>query len=146
MEVGPYEIDVRRMKRKFRNLVKPKLVEYCDENTGEIYTCTQLVGDHVYSDTTDFVKLYSVRDLLKLSKVGMAVLLYIMNILRFESFVRFNYTDCMKYTGYNNRASLYRGVKELLDYDFIRVKQPKEYWVNPNIFFKGDRGLLLRKK
>ena len=32
-----------------------------------------------------------------------------------------------------------RGLKELLEKEFLRPRQPGVYWVNPALFFKGDR-------
>ena len=38
-----------------------------------------------------------------------------------------------------------RGLKELLAKDFLRPKQPNVYWVNPALFFKGDRVAFVRE-
>lgn len=38
-----------------------------------------------------------------------------------------------------------RGLKELLINKFISPRSPKLYWVNPALFFKGDRVALIRE-
>lgn len=41
------------------------------------------------------------------------------------------------------KATFYRGLKELLDKRFIAPKTPTSYWVNPALFFKGDRVMFI---
>ena len=43
-----------------------------------------------------------------------------------------------KYT-FNN------GLKELLEKQFLFPRSPNEYWVNPALFFKGDRVAFLKE-
>lgn len=38
-----------------------------------------------------------------------------------------------------------RGLKELLAKGFIAPRQPNLFWVNPSLFFKGDRALFLKE-
>ncbi|EJE0434358.1 hypothetical protein M4K04_004433 [Escherichia coli] len=38
-----------------------------------------------------------------------------------------------------------RGLKELLAKDFLSPKTPNVFWVNPALFFKGDRFLLVKE-
>ena len=38
-----------------------------------------------------------------------------------------------------SKRTFNRGFKELLEKKFISPKSPDTYWVNPNLFFKGDR-------
>lgn len=38
-----------------------------------------------------------------------------------------------------------RGLKELLSKGFIAPRQPNMFWVNPSLFFKGDRALFLKE-
>lgn len=38
-----------------------------------------------------------------------------------------------------------RGLKELLEKGFLFPKMPNQYWVNPALFFKGDRVAFLRE-
>jgi hypothetical protein len=38
-----------------------------------------------------------------------------------------------------------RGLKELLEKNFLSPKIPNIYWVNPSLFFKGDRVAFMRE-
>ena len=38
-----------------------------------------------------------------------------------------------------------RGLRELLDKKFLAPRSPSTYWVNPALFFKGDRVLFVRE-
>jgi len=38
-----------------------------------------------------------------------------------------------------------RGLKELLAKGFLAARAPNLYWVNPSLFFKGDRALFVRE-
>jgi hypothetical protein len=38
-----------------------------------------------------------------------------------------------------------RGLKDLLDKKFISPKSPSSFWVNPALFFKGDRVLFIKE-
>lgn len=38
-----------------------------------------------------------------------------------------------------------RGLRELLDKRFISPKTPSSYWVNPALFFKGDRVMFIKE-
>jgi hypothetical protein len=38
-----------------------------------------------------------------------------------------------------------RGLKELLVKGFLAPRSPNAFWVNPSLFFKGDRVLFLRE-
>ena len=38
-----------------------------------------------------------------------------------------------------------RGLRELLDKGFLYPKTPVSFWVNPALFFKGDRVLFIKE-
>lgn len=38
-----------------------------------------------------------------------------------------------------------RGLKELLEKGFLAPRMPNVYWVNPSLFFKGDRVMFIRE-
>lgn len=38
-----------------------------------------------------------------------------------------------------------RGLRELLDKSFLYPKTPSSFWVNPSLFFKGDRVLFIKE-
>jgi hypothetical protein len=60
--------------------------------------------------------------------------------------VLFDLKDCMKFTGYNSKQSVYLGVSELLKNNFI-ARTPKAYtfFINPSIFFNGNRLVMVNE-
>ena len=53
--------------------------------------------------------------------------------------------------GLNGRAldmsdrTFHNGLKELIAKGFLKPKLPNQFWVNPALFFKGDRVAFLRE-
>lgn len=139
-EGNPYKVLVSKYRRRFKaDAVGTAPLEIINKNTGEIKNATQLVGTQKIYDTTDFVKLFQPSVLIGMSTNAVAVFSYIISQLRFGGYVEFNYTECLKYTGYTSRQTLYRGLIELVRKDVIRPKKKGEWWVNPNIVYRGQR-------
>lgn len=44
-----------------------------------------------------------------------------------------------------SEATFNRGMRELLSKGFIAAKMPNVYWVNPALFFKGDRVMFIKE-
>jgi hypothetical protein len=141
---SPYELDMKRMRKKFKHVQKPEAVEVVNTKTGEVDVGLKMVGHAYYADVSDFCKLYEPKVLLGLSKAGIAVFSWVMDVMRYDPFIRFDITKCSEWTEYKSRKSLYDGLKELVVLDILRPKSKMEYWINPNVMFKGDRGRLLR--
>ena len=140
MEGNPYKVVVRKYRRRFKtDAVGNEPIETINRKTGEVRVATQLIGTQKIYDTTDFVKLFEPRILIGLSVGAVYVLSYIMSCLRFGGYVLFNYKDCMLYTGYQSRQTIYRGLLELTKKDIIRPKKRCEWWVNPNFIYRGQR-------
>lgn len=138
---SPWDVEVVRVKRKYKNLIKPEIVELVDESTGEVSVGTRSVVSTKFMDSTDFIKFYDWKVLRDLGRCGVGVLSYVMNILRYDGIVHINIDKCKKYLGYNNSRSVYNGLSELVGLDVLRkVKgMPASYYVNPNVLFRGDR-------
>jgi len=41
--------------------------------------------------------------------------------------------------------TFHAGLKELIAKEFLKPKLPNQYWVNPALFFKGDRVAFMRE-
>ena len=144
MEGNPYKVNVQKYRRRFKaKSIGREPVEIVNTRTGEIQSGTQLVGEQKIYDTSDFVKVFLPAELLNLTYSAIRILVYIMSRLRFGGFVIFNYKDCMEMTGYNTRSTVYRALQELQEKDFIRAKRRGEWWVNPNIIYRGQRDVFL---
>lgn len=137
---NPYIVKCTKTKRKFHPvIVSRKPVEVINTQTGEVTMGTQLIGKQKIFDNSEFIKWYNPKVLIGLSSQAIAVFSYIVSRLQFGGIVQFSYDDSITYTGYKNRQSIWKGLCELLRKDIIRVKQKGEYWVNPNIVYKGQR-------
>ena len=118
-----------------------------DKETGEI-KAHSVFAKRIKVDKAQFRKVYvnSLAAWFELSKTGLKVLGYIMSVLKpnYDSF-DFDFEDCMEYTKYKSKNSVISGLSELLENRFIaRGANPYKYFVNPTIFFNGDRLTFLR--
>lgn len=139
-EGNPYKVIVSKYRRRFKaDAVGTAPIEVINKQTGEVKAATQLVGTQKLYDTTDFVKLFQPSVFIGMSSNTVAVFSYIISQLQFGGYVQFNYDDCLRYTGYTSRQTLYRGLIELVRKDVIRQKAKGEWWVNPNIVYRGQR-------
>ena len=140
LEGNPYEVLVKKCRKRFKaDAVGTVPLETVNLKTGEVRSAVQLVGTQKVYDITDFIKLYEPEVFVRLGSQGVAVFSYIMSRLQFGGFVQIDMKDCLTFTGYTTRKSIYRGLDELKEKDIIRPKCEGEYWVNPNIVYRGQR-------
>jgi len=94
-------------------------------------------------DKAEFRKLFisNIAYFFGLSKSGIRVFGYIASITRInKDSVFIDFDDCMEFTGYKSKKTILTGLSELLENSFIaRGKNPYHYFVNPTIFWNGDR-------
>lgn len=137
---NPYKVFAKRVRRRFKvDAVGTAPVETYNIKTGEVRSATQLVGSHKVYDSSDFVKLYDLGCLIGLSPCAVAVFCFLVSRLRFGGYAVFNYKDCLLYTHYESRQSVYRGLLELEKRDVIRRRSKHEWWINPNCVYRGQR-------
>lgn len=100
------------------------------------------------ADRRQYTKIYNEgrRKMLTLSKPASNVLLYIMSEMDSSDTFDFRIDKCVEFTGYKDRNSIYRAMKELKDKSFIASSSsPKVYMVNPLYFYNGDRTELYKE-
>lgn len=136
---SPYVVENFGSGSKWRNYRVPRQIEYVDTETGELHRGVQVVGERYRIDSAYFVKLYSLRVLRMLSRAGVAVFSYMCERIRYDGTVPIDVRECVKELGYGNSKSVYNGIQELLGLDVIRRKSQGEYYVNPNVVYRGDR-------
>ena len=140
MEGNPDKVIARKVRTRFKaDAVGTSPVETYNLETGEVRRAIQLVGANKVYDMTDFIKFYDPRVLVGMSSEAVAVFAYIVSRLQFGGYVQFDYKECVEYTGYHSRQSVYRGLMELGKKDVVRQKGRGEWWVNPNIVYRGQR-------
>jgi hypothetical protein len=140
LEGNPYKVVVKKRRKRFKaDAIGTAPLETYNLKTGEVRSAIQLVGSNKYYDTTDFIKFYEPGVLIGMSSEAVAVFAYIASRLQFGGYVLFNYEECMQYTNYHSRQSVYRGLIELKEKDVVRQKGRGEWWVNPNVIYRGQR-------
>lgn len=121
-------------------------------STGEIDDNTLFIGMKKELDKDQFVKIFhsQLQVIFDLSKAALKIFSYIASVTEFGDKILFDLEDCKNYTGYKGVESIYKGIGELLKAEMIaRTKQSNVYFINPQIFYKGDRIVLVteyRKK
>lgn len=140
LEGNPYIVKATKTRKRFRpEVVGGNPVEVIDTKTGEVTVGTQLIGRQKIYDSSEFIKWYDPKILIGLSLSAVSVFSYIVAELKFGGIMLFNYKEAAQYTGYRNRQSLWKGLQELQNKDIIRKKGKNEYWVNPNVVYRGQR-------
>lgn len=120
--------------------------------TGEIEENTLFIGVKKELDKDQFVKIFhsQLQVIFDLSKAALKVFGYIASVTEFGDKILFDLEDCKNYTGYKGLEAIYKGISELLNAEMIaRTKQSNVYFINPQVFYKGDRIVLVteyRKK
>lgn len=110
--------------------------------TGEVQGQSRLVISKKV-DKDSFVKIYraKLQVLFDLTPEALKVLSYFMNKSPVgKDLIMFDVEECMEFLGYRSNKSVFNGLFVLLKAKFIaRANTPKLYFINPAIFFNGDR-------
>jgi hypothetical protein len=117
------------------------ILKAIDEN-GEILGHTQFIRQ-IEVDEEQFAKLYlsNFSAFFDLKQPAIRVFGYVLKQLvpNKDEFI-FIIEDCMKYTHYKSKASVFEGLAELIHNQIIaRGKKDILYYVNPMVVFNGNR-------
>lgn len=100
-------------------------------------------------DAEEFVKIFqgSMAAIFGLSKAAQRVFSYVFSAVKpSQDNLIFRADDCKEATGYNSIQTIYSGLAELLDNEFIAKSDiTNVFFINPQIFYKGDRLIILRE-
>lgn len=102
-----------------------------------------LFARKVSVDKAKFMKVFmtGLSNWFDLSKAGIKVFAYVANQVEpnRDTFI-FDLEECREFTGYSGKNTIFSGLAELVDNRFIaRGPNPFVYYINPTIFFNGDR-------
>ncbi len=123
--------------------------ELIDPMTGEVQAVSSIHRVKTIDDA-EFVKVFAdgVKAMFGLSKTGARVFQAILNEYQ-NTKMSGGFADTLYLPWFNNGLNgkdvgmsvrtYNRGLKELLDNKFLAPRSPDAYWVNPALFFKGDR-------
>lgn len=113
-----------------------------NSETGEVVGHTKFVR-YIEMDEEKFAKVYlsQFAAFWELSKTAIRVFGYVIsNLIPNKDIVYIDIQEVLKYTGYKEEKSVYKGIAELVNAGIIaRSTSFVKYFINPMIFFNGDR-------
>lgn len=120
-----------------------------DSSTGEI-TGTTEVSQVIPVDATQFVKLYvaNISAFFDFSRAGLKVFGALMHAVQQHPGTDLVYMDLSAVPEELrlSKQTFYRGIQELIENKFVaRHVSPSWWYVNPNLFFNGDRVRFVRE-
>lgn len=136
----------RHVVKKFKNSTHASseqraVVAAADISTGEVFR-TSFVR-RVEVDDDQFTKLYlsKFKSFFNLSQPALRVAGYVMTCMKpKKDMIMFILDDCLEYTGFKSKASVYKGLAELIEEGIIaRGNHENLFYINPLIIFNGDR-------
>lgn len=146
LEPVTVEISAKSKRRYVRTATSQELV---DPETGEV-KAVSMVHTVEERDDESFVKVFAdgVKAAFELGASGAKVFQAVLTAYQKEKMTG-GYADCLTLFWFDNglngeaigmsERTFNRGLKELLEKEFLMPKVPNQYWVNPSLFFKGDR-------
>lgn len=129
--------------------------ELVDPITGEV-SFISAVHKIKEMDEAEFVKVFSegVKAMYGLSRTGTRVFQSILDVYQ-ETKMNGGYADTLYLSWFNNglngkdigmsNRTFNRGLAELIENKFLAPRSPESYWVNPALFFKGDRVAFIKE-
>lgn len=121
---------------------KKAILQAVNSDTGEILGHTSFIRQ-IEVDEEKFTKVYlsQFSSFFDLSKQAIRVFGYIMTqMIPKKDMFYFLMRDCIEYTGYKSKKSIYQGLAQLVDQEII-ARGPSDtfYFINPLVAFNGDR-------
>ena len=118
------------------------ILQAYDPQTGEVLGHTQFIRQ-IEVDEQQFAKIYlsNFSAFFDLQPSSIKVFGYILTQLKpNQDEFYFDRDECMKYTSYKSDTSIFKGLAQLLKSEIIaRGKTDYRYYINPMIFFNGNR-------
>lgn len=109
---------------------------------GEVMGHTSFI-QQIEVDEQQFTKIYlsQFSAFFELNSQSIKVFGYIMTkLMPKQDFFIFDLEECLEYTGYKSGQSVYNGLSGLIGSSIIaRGKKDYLYFINPMVFFNGDR-------
>lgn len=149
--VSPNVVPVKR--KKVRSGLASK--ELVDPTTGEV-TAAAVIHQIEECDSDQFVKVFAagIAATYELSKTGQRVFQAVLKEYE-RTPMSGGFADSVNLWWFGDglsgedigmsESTFNRGLWELLDKGFLAPKMPNVFWVNPALFFKGDRVMFVRE-
>lgn len=124
--------------------------ELMDANTGEIIEAQSAIVTRHVVDDQHFVKVFAdgVKAAYGLSRTAYRVFTKVLEVYE-QTDMSGGFADTVELAWFDeglhgenigmSQQTFSRGLKELIEKEFLKPRLPNSYWVNPALFFKGDR-------
>jgi hypothetical protein len=116
--------------------------------TGEVDDDVLLTGKRRYVDGEQFVKIFvkEMNAIFDLSKASQKVFAYMLSKVTYNDVLILNIEECLEKTVYKSKGPVFKSLAELIQKEFIaKTKNQFVYWINPKLFYKGDRLVIIRE-
>lgn len=118
---------------------------------GEELYIRKIKSESVLKDTLEYRKVYkeSFVTIKDFGTPALRIFCYIaVHLKPKKEEIYINMELCNEFCGYNSRQPFYQGIVELLEKEVIAKKRGSDhyYFINPNVFFNGERVTLYNKK
>ena len=117
-------------------------------STGELDDDILLTGKKKFVDGEHFVKIFvkEMEAIFELSRAAQKVFSYMLLKVGYDDRLIFDIEECLEKTGYGSKPPVFAGIGELLKNNFIaKTRNQFVYWINPKLFYKGDRLVVVRE-
>ena len=140
-------------KKRVRSSLQSKTL--IDADTGEV-TATSVIHQVEEKDDEHFVKIFAagIAAAYELKAAGKRVFQAVLHEYEQSPMSR-GYVDVVYLAWFDGGLSgrdigmseytFNRGLRELLDKEFLSPRSPSQFWVNPALFFKGDRAIFVKE-
>lgn len=116
--------------------------------TGEVDDDVLLTGKRRYVDGEQFVKIFvkEMNAIFDLSKASQKVFAHMLSKVTYNDLLILNIEECLEKTGYRSKGPIFKSLAELIQKEFIaKTKNQFVYWINPKLFYRGDRLVVIRE-
>lgn len=148
-------VEPQTIKSKRRWVKSGRTEDLVNSSTGEI-TGVTAIHQIEERDDAEFVKVFAagVAASYELTKTAQRVFQVVLDQYQRTPMSR-GYADVVNLFWFGDgiegrdvgmsEKTFQRGLKELLEKRFLWAKDPASFWVNPSLFFKGDRVLFIKE-
>jgi len=117
-------------------------------SSGDLQTDVLLTGKRRYVDGEHFIKIFvkEMEIIFDLTRPAQKVFTYMLSRVEYNDKLHFDIEDCKASLKYKSESQIFVGIKELILNEFIaKTSWNNVYWINPKLFYKGDRLVVVRE-
>jgi len=133
----------------------PKTHSFVSRNKAIVNVATGEIDDDIllsrktkFVDGEQFVKIFvkEMESMFDLSRSAQKVFTFMITKVGYDDKIFFDIEECLEKTGYRSKTQVFKSLRELCVKDFIaKTKHQFVYWINPKLFYQGDRLVIMRE-